>query len=182
MNAEELQEIVDRETSRREQLRHRVAVCTAAGCLSMGADRTREALARGVAEADLSDRVEVHGTGCLGLCHAGTLVQVESHDEAGHLCRCLYERVDAARAAELVRRHLVAGEPAEGRLPLEDPFFARQRKVVLQGSGAADPERIETCLAAGAYQALQKALTELRPADVIAEVTASGLRGRGGAG
>lgn len=182
MNAEELQEIVEREASRREQLRHRVAVCTAAGCLSMGADRTREALARGVAEAGLSDRVEVHGTGCLGLCHAGTLVQVESRDEAGHVCRCLYERVDAARAAEVVRRHLVAGQPAEGQLPLDDPFFAKQRKVVLRGSGAADPERLESCLAAGAYQALQRALTELSPAEVIAEVTASGLRGRGGAG
>jgi bidirectional [NiFe] hydrogenase diaphorase subunit len=126
--------------------------------------------------------VEVHGTGCLGLCHAGTLVQVESRDEAGHVCRCLYERVDAARAAEVVRRHLVAGQPAEGQLPLDDPFFAKQRKVVLRGSGAADPERLESCLAAGAYQALQRALTELSPAEVIAEVTASGLRGRGGAG
>lgn len=183
MNAEELQEIVDRERARAEALRHRVAVCTAAGCLSMGSDKTREALARAVAEAGLSDQVEVHGTGCLGLCHAGPLAQVETHDEEGHVCRCLYQQVDALRAGEVVRGHLAGhGPPPPGLLPPEDPFFAKQHKVVLQGSGASDPERIETCLAAGAYQSLLKALTEMRPADVIAEVTASGLRGRGGAG
>jgi len=183
MNTEELQEIVEKETGRREALRHRVSVCTAAGCLSLGADRTKEALARAVQEAGLGDQVEVHGTGCLGLCHAGTLVQVESRDAGGHLCRCLYEKVDPLRAAQVVRQHLAGAGPAvDGRLSLDDPFFAKQHKVVLQGSGASDPERIESCLAAGAYQSLQKALTELRPADVIAEVTASGLRGRGGAG
>jgi bidirectional [NiFe] hydrogenase diaphorase subunit len=183
MNAEELQEIVEKETARREALRHRVSVCTAAGCLSMGADRTREALARAVQEAGLGDQVEVHGTGCLGLCHAGTLVQVESRDAEGHVCRCLYEKVDAARAVQVVRQQLAGAGPAPaGQLSLDDPFFSKQRKVVLQGSGASDPERIESCLAAGAYQSLQKALTELRPAEVIAEVTTSGLRGRGGAG
>lgn len=183
MNPEELQEIVEQEAARRAGLRHRVGVCTAAGCLSMGAERTRAALARAVDAAGLGGQVEVHGTGCLGLCHAGPLVQVESREEAGHVCRCLYERVDEARAAAVARGHLAGQGPApEGRLPDDHPFFAKQHKVVLRGSGEVDPERIETCLAAGGYQSLLKALTELRPADVVAEVTASGLRGRGGAG
>jgi bidirectional [NiFe] hydrogenase diaphorase subunit len=183
MNADELHEIVDQEEVRRCALSHRVSVCTAAGCLSMGADKTREALARGVAEAGLGEAVSVHGTGCLGLCHAGTLVQVESKQPDGHVCRCLYEKVDAARAARIVEQHLKGGAPlAEGQVPLDDPFFTRQHKVVLQGSGALDPERLESCLAAGAYQSLLHALTELRPTDVIAEITASGLRGRGGGG
>src|SRR5690606_15775729 len=34
----------------------------------------------------------------------------------------------------------------------------------------------------GGYAALRKAVTEMTPADVVAVVTASGLRGRGGAG
>ncbi len=183
MNAEGLQELAEREGARRGALRHRVSVCSAAGCLSLGAGRTREALTRAVADAGLGGEVEVHGTGCLGLCHAGPLVQVASRQPDGQVDRCLYERVDAARAARLVRQHLQGGAPlAEGRVPLDDPFFARQHKVVLQGSGDSDPERIESCLAAGAYQALLHALTRLRPADVVAEITASGLRGRGGGG
>ncbi len=183
MNGEELQEIVEREGARQAALRHRVGVCAAAGCLSLGSEQVKAALVRGVEEAHLGAEVEVFGTGCLGLCEAGTLVQVESRQPDGHVCRCLYERVDAARAATVVRQHLVGGTPlAEGQLQLTDPFFALQHKVVLQGSGVSDPERLESCLAAGAYQALQKVLTELRPADVIAELTASGLRGRGGGG
>jgi bidirectional [NiFe] hydrogenase diaphorase subunit len=183
MNAEGLREVAERERTRRAALRHRVGVCTAAGCLSLGSEQVKAALTRGVAEAGLEGEVEVFGTGCLGLCHAGTLVQVESRQAGGHFCKCLFERVDVPRAGQLVRQHLMGvAPPVAGQLALDDPFFLRQHKVVLAGSGVSDPERIESCLAAGAYQALQKALTELRPADVIAEVTASGLRGRGGAG
>jgi len=53
---------------------------------------------------------------------------------------------------------------------------------VLENAGRHDPEDLESCLAAGAWQGLEKALTELVPAEVIQEITASGLRGRGGAG
>ncbi len=183
MTPEELQEIVEREEALLAGRRHRVGVCTAAGCLSLGSGKVKEALARGVEEAQLSDVVEVFGTGCLGLCEAGTLVQVESRQADGHVCRCLYQKVDEARAAAVVEQHLLGGTPlAEGQLPLDGPFFARQHKVVLQGSGLRDPERLETCLAFGAYQSLQKVLTELKPGDVIAEITRSGLRGRGGGG
>jgi bidirectional [NiFe] hydrogenase diaphorase subunit len=183
MNAEELQAIVEKEVARQRELRHRVAVCTAAGCLSLGADKVKASLERAVAEAELDSEVEVHGTGCLGLCHAGTMVQVESHQRPGHVCRCLYERVDAELAARLVDEHLARGTPVAGRLvDTEAPFFRKQQKVVLEGSGATDPERIESCLAAGAWQGLHLALTELTPQEVIAEIQRSGLRGRGGAG
>ncbi|MCX7850278.1 MAG: SLBB domain-containing protein [Thermus sp.] len=62
------------------------------------------------------------------------------------------------------------------------PFFARQKKVVLANCGQIDPERIEEYIAVGGYEALAKALTRMTPEEVIAEVTRSGLRGRGGAG
>jgi len=183
MNAEELQVIVEKEVARQQALTHRVSVCTAAGCLSLGADKVKDALERAVADAELESRVEVHGTGCLGLCHAGTMVQVDSHQKPGHLCRCLYERVDAALAARIVDEHLAGGKPvANHQVPVDAPFFAKQQKVVLEGSGVTDPERIESCLAAGAWQGLHLALTELTPQEVIAELQKSGLRGRGGAG
>ena len=62
------------------------------------------------------------------------------------------------------------------------PFFARQKKIVLENSGKIDPERIEDYIAAEGYKALVTALTEMTPREVIDEVLKSGLRGRGGAG
>ena len=66
--------------------------------------------------------------------------------------------------------------------PVEQAFFNRQVKVVLENVGEIDPERIEESIAAGGYQALSKVLHEMRPQEVIEEISASGLRGRGGAG
>ncbi len=182
MNQEELESIAEREQGARGRCRHRVCVCSAAGCMSLGAEGVKEALKLAIAEAHLEDEVQLMGTGCLGLCHAGTLVQVESGPPEAPV-RTLYQQVDAAAAVEVVRQHLVEGRPLEERaLSAEAPFFARQQKVVLENAGRVDPESIESSIAAGAWSALHRALSELSPAEVIAEITQSGLRGRGGAG
>jgi NADP-reducing hydrogenase subunit HndC len=55
-------------------------------------------------------------------------------------------------------------------------------RVVLRNCGKIDPENIEDYFAEDGYQALGKVLTALTPEQVIEEITASGLRGRGGAG
>ena len=54
--------------------------------------------------------------------------------------------------------------------------------ILLARAGAADPTDIEVAMAAGAFEGLRRAVRELGPAGVIAEIEASGLRGRGGAG
>ncbi len=64
----------------------------------------------------------------------------------------------------------------------EIPFFKSQKKIVLRDAGLIDPESIEEYIAVGGYSAFIKAVTEMSPQDVIGEVKASGLRGRGGAG
>jgi bidirectional [NiFe] hydrogenase diaphorase subunit len=111
------------------------------------------------------------------------MVQVDGPGPDGHGCRCLHERVDAPLAARIVREHLAEGRPvAERRRPDPDPFQAGQLKLVLAGSGEVDPERIETAIAAGAWDGLRRALGELSPEAVRREVDRSGLRGRGGAG
>jgi len=172
-------EIADRELVAQAGRRCRVAVCQAAGCLSTGAAAVREALDRSLADIGLEDDVEVYGTGCLGLCHAGPLVQVEAAG-AGPV---LYERLDTTSAATLVTDHVLGGRPVAALLAQgQEAFFSRQQRVVLENSGRIDPERIESCVAAGAYAALQEAVTEMTPAEVLDEVMRSGLRGRGGAG
>jgi NADH:ubiquinone oxidoreductase subunit F (NADH-binding)/(2Fe-2S) ferredoxin/NAD-dependent dihydropyrimidine dehydrogenase PreA subunit len=87
--------------------------------------------------------------------------------------------------------------------PSAIPFFARQNKIVLRRCGKVDPEDIDDCISAGAYRGIAKVLGAAWPPDgvalregvqpleagepmapeqVIEEVLASGLRGRGGAG
>jgi NADH:ubiquinone oxidoreductase subunit F (NADH-binding) len=55
-------------------------------------------------------------------------------------------------------------------------------RVVLRNCGKIDPENIEDYIAEDGYQALGKVLSEMTPEQVVEEVLASGLRGRGGAG
>jgi bidirectional [NiFe] hydrogenase diaphorase subunit len=93
----------------------------------------------------------------------------------------LYQTVTAGDASEIVEA--LDAKPVERLLcPVDVPFFSRQTKVALENSGMIDPERIEEYVAADGYAALARALSEMTPAQVVEEITASGLRGRGGAG
>ncbi len=72
---------------------------------------------------------------------------------------------------------------AAGCLTLHsEPFFRHQTSIVLENSGRIDPEKIDEYIAVGGYQALLDALTEISPAQIVQEISRSGLRGRGGAG
>ncbi len=178
MSIEDLREVQDRENEARAGKRCGVAVCSAASCQSSGGDDVRKALDAQVEEGELGGDVDVFGTGCLGLCHAGPLVQVEDN-KGTHL----YHNVDETAARRIVDEHAGKGTPVPELMATDvGSFFDKQRPIVLQGSGRIDPERVESCVAAGAYESLYKAITEMTPAEVIQEITTSGLRGRGGGG
>ncbi len=72
----------------------------------------------------------------------------------------------------------VDGVPSYADLPL----FRRQMRIVMRNCGIVDPASLEEYAGRGGYHALWRALWSLKPEDVVREVTASGLRGRGGAG
>jgi bidirectional [NiFe] hydrogenase diaphorase subunit len=75
------------------------------------------------------------------------------------------------------------GEPVERlRCSTDLPFFTCQHKIVLENSGIIDPEQIDDYIAAGGYSALVEAVTERTPSEILSEINASGLRGRGGGG
>jgi bidirectional [NiFe] hydrogenase diaphorase subunit len=168
----DLREIADRETAARRPVQ--IRVCTASGCLSSRAEVVRHEAAAAVAETGLGDRVQVRAVGCMRLCGAGPLVGV---DPPG----VLYEHVAPGQARSIVRA-LESGTADARRGNPEDPFFARQHVRVLENCGTVEPERIETSIAAGGYQALFHALHDMAPADVVGAIGRSGLRGRGGAG
>lgn len=151
-----------------------VRVCVAAGCLSSGSEALLQAAAAAVEERGLGATCRVKGTGCMGLCSGGPLVAL---DPGGQIFR----HVQPEQAGALV--DVLEGQPPRGLEPAgEEAFFSRQLRIVLENSGRIDPERIEEYVAAQGYQALLVAIHEKKPAEVIEEVTRSGLRGRGGAG
>ncbi len=182
MKPEELRAIVRVEEEREARARRRFAVCSAASCLALGSERVKAALEQAVKESGREGEIDVHATGCLGLCHAGPLVEEHARVGAGGTpaCRRLLARVDEGLARRLVRERLQDDDSHV--VPEGHPFFAKQVRLVLEGSGQRDPGRIERCLAAGAYAALEKAVCRMTPDEVVAEITRSGLRGRGGAG
>jgi bidirectional [NiFe] hydrogenase diaphorase subunit len=175
MTADEITAIRDREVTAVKERTCLVAVCSAAGCLSSGAAAVQTALQDGM-KANRS--VRVIGTGCLGLCHAGPLVQVEATGQP----TALYGQVTPAIAAHLADRIGRASLPDAHRLPVDQPFFARQQRIVLANAGRIDAERVEDYIAMGGYDALRQAVTEMTPPEVVQQIVASGLRGRGGGG
>ncbi|MEW6671591.1 MAG: FAD-dependent oxidoreductase [Thermodesulfobacteriota bacterium] len=163
-----------------------VHVCMT-GCRAYGAAAVKEALQEEVNRQGLSGRVEVRGTGCHGFCAKAPVIAI---DPLG----IQYQEVSPEDAAAIVGDTLKRNRLID-RLAYRDPgshqpvfylnqipFYKKQIKRVLTRCGRIDPTRIEHYLAAGGYGAFAKTLTKLTPEEVIAEITASKLRGRGGAG
>ena len=172
MTFEELEQIADEGRAAKEKSPRALNVCVAAGCLSLHSDAIKSALEKEVQRTGANCRVA--GTGCMGLCSLGPLV---SSEPDGHLLKNVAE----SDAAEIVAK-LDSAMPERLLCSREQPFFQRQTAIVLENSGRIDPEKIEEYIAADGYQALVRALTEMAPAQIVQEVSKSGLRGRGGAG
>jgi NADH-quinone oxidoreductase subunit F len=148
-----------------------------------GADRVLAEVRRLAAARPAGD-VAVAETGCIGMCYAEVLVEVARD---GH--RFLYGRVTPERVARIFDEHVDRGAPVREWVALEDlrtgpeaSFLAPQRHVVLRNCGRIDPTSIDDYLGRAGYQALEQVLRTMTPEQLIAAVTASGLRGRGGAG
>ncbi len=173
MNAEDLIEKQSEELARQQALKERILCCTAAGCISCGADGVRQALVAETKAQGCEGSVEVCGTGCMGMCGRGPLV-LKSSDQQ------LFGGVTTDDASAIVAGDVTKLQ--EHRIDLKNAFFSRQQKIVLANSGRVDPEKLADYIAVGGYQSRAKALAEMPPRDVVEEIKTSGLRGRGGAG
>jgi NADH-quinone oxidoreductase subunit F len=163
-----------------------ILVCHGTGCVSGKAFEIREALEKEVARLKLKD-VAVDFTGCHGFCQQGPIAVVEPEG-------IFYTKVTVDDVPEIVQSHLRDGKPV-ARLFYHDPvtdeaipyhkdvtFYKQQTRIILRNCGVINPERIEDYIKTGGYDSLRKVLKEMTPQQVIDEVKASGLRGRGGAG
>ncbi len=128
----------------------------------------------------LAESIQIVDTGDLGLVGRGVILRTQPDN-------ILYGKVSVADVEELVKAHLVGGEPVERLRIHADPeqgvYRGAQTRIVLWNCGIIDPESLEEAIAAGAYEALGKVVEErISREEVIDIVTRSGLRGRGGAG
>jgi len=178
--------------------------CAASGCRSAGGAALLQALRQ--AARDGSTPVTIKAVGCLRLCGRGPLLAWD-----GPAGTALYGDLRPEQAAALVALAGAAGGRPEAlesgqvtagvttrsgigeqaavaasleacRLDLNQPFFTRQRSLLLEHCGRIDPESLQDALAHGAYGQLQRCLRQWTPAQLRAELRRSGLRGRGGAG
>ena len=150
--------------------------------IAAGARKTLAAITSLAQEKGLE--LEILPTGCNGMCHEEPLLEVVQSGNP-----FFYGKVTPETAARIIEEHVIGGRPAADNLiisPLkpvqEHPFYAKQRRIVLRNCGVIDPDSLEAYEKAGGYGALRKALAGMKPEQVTAEISASGLRGRGGAG
>lgn len=170
------------------QYRKQVLICGGTGCTSSGSKKVIKAMKKELEKQGIDDVLVVR-TGCFGLCSLGPIMIVYPEG-------AFYSQITPEEIPEIVSGHLAkGGKPLNKYLyaetvhsdgtaiPLsETPFYKKQMRIALRNCGMIDPENIEEAIGANAYQALAKVLNEMTPQQVIDELLAAGLRGRGGAG
>jgi NADH:ubiquinone oxidoreductase subunit F (NADH-binding)/(2Fe-2S) ferredoxin/NAD-dependent dihydropyrimidine dehydrogenase PreA subunit len=167
--------------------RTHLLVCAGTGCVSCGSFKIKEALENEVRKRKLQDEVLVIATGCNGFCERGPILLVQPEG-------IFYQQLKIEDIPRLVEEHLIKGRPVK-KLMYVPPaktepipkmkdieFFKHQLLIVLRNRGRIDPENLEEYIGFDGYEAMAKALTEMSPEEIIGVITASGLRGRGGAG
>jgi NADP-reducing hydrogenase subunit HndC len=169
-------------------VRAHVLVCGGTGCTSAHSNEILDELNRQIKENGLEEEVQTVQTGCFGLCAFGPIMIVYPEG-------AFYSHVTVDDVKEIVEEHLVKGRIVKRLLYHETvtdgntaksldqtKFYGSQVRVALRNCGVINPENIDEYIGRDGYMALTKVLTSMTPEQVINEVKASGLRGRGGAG
>ncbi|MGQ9732752.1 MAG: NADH-quinone oxidoreductase subunit NuoF [Candidatus Zipacnadales bacterium] len=184
---EALSALRERVCSDRSLYRRSIRVCNGTGCRVCGAASVTAALQSALASRGLVGEVEVIATGCHGYCERSPIVVIEPEG-------ILYQRVEVEDAPRIVSATIERNEllpdlcyedPITGeRIPHERDirFYAGQYRIVSAMNGKIDPTSITDYIGQGGYEGLAKALIDMTPEEIIEEVKAARLRGRGGAG
>ena len=162
-----------------------ILVCHGTGCTSSKSPKIIETFRKILKEKNI-ENVRVIQTGCFGLCSKGPIVIIRPED-------VFYAHCTPEDCEEIINTHIIGGQIVERLLCRETNneivkrldelnFYKKQKRIALKNCGVIDPENIDEYIAFDGYKALEKVLFEMKPEEVIKEITDSGLRGRGGAG
>ena len=163
-----------------------VAICSDTGCQALRSDKVHQAFVDELERNGLDGRVDIRRTGCHGFCERGTIVSILPQDVT-------YLQVKPDDVAEIVAKTVLQSEVIDrllyeegdghGILHEDDiPFYKYQSPVVFGMNRFIDPRNIDSYIVLGGYAALGKALSQMSPDQVLEEVKAANLRGRGGGG
>ena len=164
-----------------------IVVCGGTGCLANDSAAIQEELEKLIKEHGLQDKVTINHVGCFGFCSQGPFVKIFPEDT-------LYRGVTVKDCKQIVEDDLLGGKICENLLYVDPTthekvvrqddinFYKKQVRVALHGCSLINPDLLEESLGLDGFKALKKVLTEMTPQQVIDEVIASGLRGRGGGG
>ncbi len=173
-------------------------------CVASGSQRVQLALEKSLEETGI--HTQVKRVGCVGMCHRTPLLEVSIPDKDP----ILYDSVQPEDVRRIILRHykpktlrqriknaafslvenILEDQSTNGftRHPLHvrDPniqaFLGQQKHIATEHSGQIDPLDLQEYRSMGGFKALELCLSKFTPDDVIAQIKASGLRGRGGAG
>lgn len=174
----------------------RIIVCGGTGCVAGGSLEIYSGLKELLEEKNIPvdvdlaedphrDVIGLKKSGCHGFCELGPLVCIEPMN-------WLYTKVQPSDCEEIIEKTILKGEYIE-RLAYrmngkpyhkqkDIPFYKKQTRLVLEHCGGINAVSIRGYLSVGGYRALEKALFEMEPEEIIAEIKESKLRGRGGGG
>lgn len=168
--------------------RFTITLCEGPSCLHKDAKALRALIEQELAKHDLLQKVAINLSGCLGMCKQGPIMIVNP----GYT---MYGNVAVKDIPRIIEQHFIKKRPCTELVINEDHlynrffrvfgdvnFFGKQMRIALRNCGIIDPESCDDYLSVRGYEALAHILTSVKPAQVIAEVKQSGLRGRGGAG
>ncbi|WP_062212314.1 NADH-quinone oxidoreductase subunit NuoF [Aureimonas sp. AU12] len=144
--------------------------------VACGADEIAKELA--LLAAHRGHDIEIVRNGSRGMAWLEPMLEVEVLGQ-----RIAYGPIAPGEVAALLDAGFLHGENHPSRIgdPEDHPFLAGQTRVTFRRCGLTDPLSLDDYRRHGGLEGLQKALA-MEPGGIVAEVSASGLRGRGGAG
>jgi NADH:ubiquinone oxidoreductase subunit F (NADH-binding)/(2Fe-2S) ferredoxin len=206
-----IQSVKDLETIQQDYSKHlyypdgiKVNIGMASCGIAAGA---KASLEKALQEFPQGNGTQLCQTGCIGFCEEEPLVEICARGRP----RVIYRHITENKICDAIHgyrqgkynkkwilgqmrdpRSLLEGNsenPLSDVTPLKDipflediPFYNKQIKISLRNCGYIDPDCIEEYIARGGYRAFMQALSQMQPAQLIATIKESGLRGRGGGG
>lgn len=184
---DDILKISEKQNTEFKKYKKMLMVCTGTGCVSTGGIKIKDKINAVLKEKKIDNDFIAIGTGCNGFCAVGPIIVVQPEGT-------FYQKVKLEDVEEIVESHLVNDKIVE-RLLHKDPvsgainehidnigFFTKQQLIALRNKGLIDPENIDHYIARDGYKALKKVIEANDPEEVVKDVIASGIRGRGGGG
>ncbi len=163
--------------SKRDPDKQSVAVC-ASSCETRGGKEVVVAFQNEIKKQGLEGKVDIRGTGCLGLCEQGPIVIV--YPQAVPYFKVKDSDVPSIVSETLVKKELIQKllyiDPETGKRAtklLDIPFYKYQNRLLLETNAIVDPKKIDDYIAIGGYKALGKVLSSMTPEQVMDEVKKS---------